>query len=174
MILELCHATVENYCRGEYNGMVPTDLQALYQMADGLHFIHSKNLAHRDISTSNVLIKLTANGGVVMKIADFGVCKSVSENGSLSMSGNGHKGTITFMAPELLKQIMQQTDESDCASNESPGQIRGHISNDIFSLGCVFYRFLTKNGHPFMEPVMDGYDKIKLNILTNKQFLERK
>jgi serine/threonine protein kinase len=173
VILELCHATVENYCRGEYNGMVPTDLQALYQMADGLHFIHSKNLAHRDISTGNVLIKLTGDGGVVMKIADFGVCKSVSENGSLSMSGNGHKGTITFMAPELLKQ-MHQTDERDCASNESQSRKRGHISNDIFSLGCVFYRFLTKNGHPFMEPVLNDYNRITSNILANNQFMERK
>ncbi|EFX80731.1 hypothetical protein DAPPUDRAFT_318375 [Daphnia pulex] len=35
--------------------------------------------------------------------------------------------------------------------NEGQSGVRGHISNDIFSLGCVFYRFLTEDRHPFME-----------------------
>jgi serine/threonine-protein kinase/endoribonuclease IRE1 len=164
---------VEQYCQGSYKGIVPPDYQALYQMADGLHFIHSKNLAHRDISTSNVLIKLTGDK-VVLKIADFGVCKIASKSGSLSMSGDGFKGTIPFIAPELLKQML---DDNHQESNENG--VRGHTSNDIFSLGCVLYRFLTKDGHPFIKGAvklcyLTINNRIKSNILDNKQSLERK
>jgi serine/threonine protein kinase len=61
---------VEDYCRGEYKGKVPSDRSALFQMADGLDHIHSKGFAHRDISSNNVLIKLTGDEAV-MKISDF-------------------------------------------------------------------------------------------------------
>jgi serine/threonine protein kinase len=174
--LEICDATVENYCRGEYKGKVPSDRSALFQMADGLDHIHSKGFAHRDISSNNVLIKLTGVEAV-MKISDFGVCKPASETKSFSMSGDGVKGTIPFLAPELLRQMLNVENHQD--TNEGRSGVRGHISNDIFSLGCVFYRFLTKDGHPFMHGVVESSfnsisSQIISNILENKQYLERK
>jgi serine/threonine protein kinase len=154
---------VEKYCQGTYTGKVPPDCHALFQMADGLQHLHSKDFAHRDISPNNVLIKLI-NDEAVMKISDFGVCKPASETGSFSMSDDGcnsHscKGTWFYIAPELLIPM----------NNEQ--KYRGHINNDIFSLGCVFFRFLTKGGHPFFDP-SENANGIILNILNNKQFLE--
>lgn len=147
--------TVNDYCIGKYNGRMPADPAALYQMADGLSYIHGRGLVHRDISTGNVLFALNGDE-VVMKIADFGFCKPASENGSFSMS-EGAKGTKRFLAPELLR-IMG-------SSHEKP---RGKITSDIFSLGCLFFVFLTKGIHPFSD---GSIHTISLNILSNNQFL---
>jgi serine/threonine protein kinase len=70
----------------------------------------------------------------VLKISDFGFCKPATERGSFSVSRNG-TGTVHFIAPELLT-----------TGDNNP---RGTIACDVFSLGCVFYRFLTMGKHPF-------------------------
>ncbi|KAI9561049.1 hypothetical protein GHT06_012005 [Daphnia sinensis] len=155
LILERGLGTVNDYCEDKYNGKVPAEPAALYQMADGLSYIHGRGLVHRDISTGNVLFVLCGDE-VVMKIADFGFCKPASENGSFSMS-EGAKGTRRFLAPELLRIMGNR--------NEKP---RGKITSDIFSLGCLFFVFLTKGIHPFSD---GSIHTISLNILGNNQFL---
>jgi serine/threonine protein kinase len=42
--------------------------QIMGQILEGLHFLHQRNIVHRDIKASNLLMK----DGVI-KIADFGV-----------------------------------------------------------------------------------------------------
>ncbi|EFX80730.1 hypothetical protein DAPPUDRAFT_318376 [Daphnia pulex] len=108
IILELCDATVEQYCQGIYKGIVPPDYQALYQMADGLHFIHSKNLAHRDVSTSNVLIKFTGDK-VVLKIADFGVFLEICDATVEDFRRGEYKGKV----PSDRSALFQMADELD-------------------------------------------------------------
>lgn len=158
--MELSLATVEDYCQKKYQGKMPTDPVALYQMADGLSYIHSKKLVHRDLSTGNVLIAVNGDE-VVMKIADFGFAKPASETGSFSMS-QGTKGTKRFVAPELLKQM----DKNEKGVNaETP---RVNNTCDIFSLGCLFFVFLTKGSHPFSD---GSVHTIPINVLANNQFL---
>lgn len=142
---------------------MPSDVKALYQMADGLDYIHSKKLVHRDISTGNVLIR--SNGDkdeAVLKISDFGFCKPASETGSFSMS-QGPTGTQRFVAPELLIAIEIKDDDQN--------KPRAKISSDIFSLGCLFFAFLTKGQHPFSNGASIHY--IPINILSNTYNLDR-
>ncbi len=60
-----------------------------------------RNTVHRDIKGANVLVD---NNGVC-KLTDFGTAKRIS---SLVESENKHlpsiKGTINWMAPEVIKQ----------------------------------------------------------------------
>jgi serine/threonine protein kinase len=115
---------------------MPSELDALHQMACGLQHIHTvAGLVHRDISAQNVLIQSREGFLTVLKISDFGFCKPATERGSFSISKSG-TGTTHFIAPELL------------IDNQLRGQ-RGTIACDVFSLGCVFYRFLTMGRHPF-------------------------
>ncbi len=151
MVLERCAATLNQYCQGQFNCQFDDKRKALFQMADGLHYIHSQNFVHRDIKTDNVLIwYYPANSTeVVLKISDFGFCKPANERGSFSL-GSGIKGTKTFTAPELLKV-------------EAGSKRRGNVKCDIFSLGCVFYTFLTMGGHPFLLKGGSDYN-IPVNI----------
>lgn len=131
----------------KYKGpALPSDQIVLYQIADGLDYIHSNNLIHRDIKPENILISMAGK----MKLSDFGLSKQISTRGTCSMSGI--KGTLLWMAPEFF---------------ENNG--KGNPKCDIFPCGCVFFVFLTReNGgiHPFgdtKDPL-----KIQLNIRDGK------
>ena len=106
----------------KYGAMHPSQAKTiLEQVASGLAYAHERNIIHRDLKTSNILID--DNG--VARIADFGFAKAVSAD-SISMSvGGGMVGTPAYMAPELWhgKKATEQS--------------------DIYSLGCITYEMLT-------------------------------
>lgn len=69
---------------------------SIYQIAEGMKYIHSKNIIHKDLKPSNILI---CEDGTI-KISDFGISKLVEEGLDTFTGGNG---TIPFMAPELIR-----------------------------------------------------------------------
>jgi serine/threonine protein kinase len=148
--MELCAGTLQDYIdsREENRTSNANVIDWLYQMARGLEYIHSKKLAHRDIKPLNILLsKKMDEYENVLKISDFGFCKPTSEQGSYSLV-SGLKGTITYMAPELFRIREKGSVDTE----------RATIASDVFSLGCVFFKFLFIV-HPFGEEVTD--------ILTN-------
>jgi serine/threonine protein kinase len=159
--LELCAASLdqiflETYHSQKYDGPeLPHHFTVFLQLAEGLEYIHSKNLIHRDIKPGNVLIYVdSTDGQITMKLADFGLSKSVNGRGSYTMN-SGVKGTYTYLAPELLQKLMQ--------NEEILG--RGTIKSDVFALGLVFVFLLLKGHHLY------GSNEIAIinNIVANKQ-----
>ena len=65
------------------------------QIIDGIKYIHSMNIVHRDIKLENILLDLNNN----IKICDFGVGKKIRPNQIL----HEQSGTPVYMAPEILK-----------------------------------------------------------------------
>ncbi len=128
LILEICIGTVQNYIDGDekLTGKMPSEIEALWQMADGLAYIHSKNIVHRDIKPDNVLI----SSSFVIKISDFGVSKPTQPTGSFS-TNSGAKGTRIYSAPEYLQL------EDKTLSPEEKKTIRADKSIDIFSLSSI-------------------------------------
>ncbi len=102
-------------------------------MAEGLQYIHSKKLIHRDVKPKNILISY--GNPAVIKWADFGMSRAVV-TGSKTFSWSKLQGTDRWLAPELITATQQQ-------------KIRGSQKCDIFALGCVFFFFLVPGVHPF-------------------------
>jgi serine/threonine protein kinase len=159
--LELCAASLDqifldaNHSR-KYNGPnLPHHFTVFLQLAEGLEYIHSENLIHRDIKPGNVLIYVDPNTRqITMKLADFGLSKSVNERGSYTMK-SGVKGTNKWLAPELLLILMENA--------EILG--RGTVKSDVFALGLVFVFLLLKGHHLY------GSNEIAIiqNIVADRQ-----
>ena len=76
----------------------------------GLLYIHSKNIVHRDIKLENILCFSNENNNIIIKIADFGLSKIITEPSFASMCGS-----IEYCAPEIL--LSQKYDKkADCWS----------------------------------------------------------
>jgi len=67
-------------------------------MMNGLHYLHSRGFAHRDMKPENILL----SAKFILKIADFGF--------SISLKGRDNTGvlrtklgTAGYMAPEVLE-----------------------------------------------------------------------
>jgi serine/threonine protein kinase len=144
-VFEFCAASLLEYCEGKYQGPMPDEIDALIQMENGLHYIHSRELIHNNLKPQNILIPF--DNPVQLKLADFGYSPL-------------HEPDSNWTAPELHQtlQIIRNGrlyEQKNAATRAS----------DTFALGCIFFFFLMKI-HPF------GTDNISYNICigTNGQF----
>jgi len=65
----------------------------MFQIADALHYCHSKKVIHRDIKPENLLLSLTGE----VKIADFGWSVHAPSSRRATMCG-----TLDYLPPEMI------------------------------------------------------------------------
>ncbi|KAJ9442258.1 MAP3K epsilon protein kinase 1 [Diplonema papillatum] len=101
---------------------LPETVVAIYlnQVVAGVGYLHAKNIMHRDLKGDNLLVD--ASG--VVKLSDFGTCKTECIGQSVTMVG-----TPLWMSPEAIRTEVYTT------------------KSDIWSLGVVACELLN-NGKP--------------------------
>src|SRR5215469_6328982 len=104
-------------------------LEIATQVATGLGAIHERNLVHRDIKPTNIMVRLKKGGAVTAKIIDLGLAKAVDESAlEAGISSPGaFAGTPEFASPEQFAGVAVD------------------IRSDLYSLGVVLWEMLT--GH---------------------------
>jgi serine/threonine-protein kinase len=76
-------------------------LRVLRQVAEALDYAHRKGIIHRDVKPANIIISEIKPGAEpVAKIADFGVAKLLSQEGT---QHGGIIGTPNYMSPEQIQ-----------------------------------------------------------------------
>lgn len=90
------------------------------QVLEGLKYLHSNGILHRDLKADNLLLEIDGT----CKISDFGISKKsqdiYSNNADMSM-----QGTIFWMAPEVIHNMVEDK------------KLGYSAKVDIWSLGCV-------------------------------------
>ncbi|KAK1236135.1 Suppressor of Sensor Kinase (SLN1) [Marasmius sp. AFHP31] len=145
----------EEYCQGgslaallEHGRIEDETIVQVYtmQMLEGLAYLHSKGIAHRDVKPDNILLDHLG----VIKFVDFGAAKMLAKN-QKSMAARSRRapdsgfnpgpaladgaplgmnsltGTPMYMSPEIIK-------------NDRKGRLG---SMDVWSMGCVVLEFAT-------------------------------
>ena len=89
----------------------------------GVMEAHERGVIHRDLKPANVMLAPT-NEGLVPKVTDFGLVKSLSDQRGKTETGMA-MGTPEYMAPEQIR------DASDVDQRV-----------DMFALGCILYELV--------------------------------
>ncbi|XP_046457558.1 tyrosine-protein kinase HTK16-like isoform X2 [Daphnia pulex] len=141
-VFELSAGTIDDFCSRDYKGKMPSDDEALKQMAAGLLYIHGKRYAHSNISPYSVLI--SSSEPVRLMIAKFVSCEPTTNTGTFSIEYFMGGSAEVWMAPELYDYY----DYYDGYTDQQPVNSFS-IACDTWSLGCLFFYFLTRGVHPY-------------------------
>ncbi|XP_006004468.1 RAF proto-oncogene serine/threonine-protein kinase isoform X5 [Latimeria chalumnae] len=93
------------------------------QAAQGMDYLHAKNIIHRDMKSNNIFL----HEGLTVKIGDFGLA-TVKSRWSGSQQVEQPSGSILWMAPEVIR--MQDNNPYS-------------FQSDVYSYGIVLYELMT-------------------------------
>uniref|UniRef100_A0A8C9SNE1 RAF proto-oncogene serine/threonine-protein kinase n=1 Tax=Scleropages formosus TaxID=113540 RepID=A0A8C9SNE1_SCLFO len=93
------------------------------QTAQGMDYLHAKNIIHRDMKSNNIFL----HEGLTVKIGDFGLA-TVKARWSGSQQVEQPSGSILWMAPEVIR--MQDSNPYS-------------FQSDVYSYGIVLYELMT-------------------------------
>lgn len=158
VIMELACCSLRDLLNDDVvDGFLPFTLESfdvmhkivfMREIASGLAYIHDSNMIHFDIKPENILI---SNSGHA-KICDLGIAKLYTgPNKTLNMTLSTMGGTPPYMAPELLRGVMDQVG----------------TSVDVYAFGMVLWQVFhpQESPHPthwsvaklFHEVMISGY-----------------
>jgi serine/threonine protein kinase len=125
----------------EIRGWIANACQAL------LYAHEEVKVVHRDLKPANLM--LTSRGQV--KIADFGIARSVSDSMSQVTMRKGTSGTLVYMSPQQMNGDMAR------------------VSDDIYALGATIYELLTSK-----PPFYSGDIPFQVRESTPRPMAERR
>src|SRR5437660_8366824 len=122
------------------------------ELCDALDYAHNHaRIVHRDLKPSNLMVNQRGD----LKVADFGLARSLSDSMSMLTTESGKSGTLLYMSPQQLD-----------------GE-RGDQLDDVYSLGASIYELLTSRP-PFYSGNVDRQirEKVPPSMTQRRKELE--
>ncbi|KAA0158624.1 hypothetical protein FNF28_06151 [Cafeteria roenbergensis] len=126
-------------------GALPERVVRVYsrQLLQGLAYLHSHRVVHRDIKAANLLV----DGQGFIKVADFGASSRLASIAGPDIAATDIRGTPLFMAPEVIQQV-------------------GHGRKaDVWSAGCTVLEMATAKA-PWAQLGFDNEVAAMFHIAT--------
>ena len=117
----------------------------MWQILNGISYIHHNWVVHRDLKPSNILIMGRGPEIGTVKIADFGIAR-LFQQPLRALHHDGVVVTVWYRAPELLLGAKHYTK-----------------SIDMLAIGCIFGELLTS------KPLFQGTEEKKPKALQTDQ-----
>src|SRR5947199_710110 len=103
------------------------------QLCEALDYAHNRaRVIHRDLKPGNLMVNQRGD----LKVADFGIARSLADSASRLTTEQGRSGTLVYMSPQQLN-----------------GERSTHL-DDIYSLGATIYELITSKP-PFYSGNID-------------------
>jgi hypothetical protein len=122
------------------------------ELCDALDYAHNHaRIVHRDLKPSNLMVNQRGD----LKVADFGIARSLSDSMSMLTMDRGKSGTLLYMSPQQLD-----------------GE-RGNHLDDVYSLGASIYELLTSKP-PFYSGNVDRQirEKVPASLTQRRKEFE--
>ncbi|KAL5013144.1 hypothetical protein ScPMuIL_007414 [Solemya velum] len=147
LVLELCRGgNLSQYIqRNDPCVKIKSFFKFTKQICDGLEYIHSKDILHRDLKPQNIFLTERKT----IKIGDLGVARLLEDPKCRSILTVGI-GTPYYMSPELMngQEYNKQT--------------------DVWSMGCTLYEMATRE-HAFeASTIADLKAKVSSGMIPTK------
>jgi len=124
---------------------IPERLELFSRICTAVSAAHGIGVLHKDIKPENILIAERADGGLNVKLGDFGNSELLeseqlerlqltADGPAVTREADRSSGTFMYMAPELL-----QTGTAT-------------VRSDIFALGVLLFQMLTGDFHRSLTP----------------------
>eukprot|EP00051_Salpingoeca_urceolata_P033076 m.18795 g.18795 ORF g.18795 m.18795 type:complete len:1677 (-) comp5786_c0_seq2:165-5195(-) len=130
LVMEYCEYGALNHYMTKHPEHIDDDLRykMCFDVADGLAYLHSRSIVHRDIAARNVLV----NSERSCKISDFGLSRDTSELESAYYQA-GIKGQlpVRWCAPEALEERKFSS------------------ASDVWGYGILVYEIWTDGATPY-------------------------
>lgn len=148
--MELCSKTLKEHCL-QRTKITKIDIKYFLDSLEGLYYLHSNNIIHRDIKSSNILIK-----NKTAKISDFNISKEIKNNSNkIIIVKSSGAGTELYSSPEII-------------NNENYD-----YRTDIYSMGIVYFEIITKYKDNFDRIINIQKVKEGLHNLDNIKNIDR-
>ncbi|EGC33180.1 hypothetical protein DICPUDRAFT_98641 [Dictyostelium purpureum] len=113
----------------------------LYQLISAVYYLHSRDLVHRDIKPTSILL-LNDNQ---LKLCSFGLAASTFSNSSSISFPNYPPSSYGYLSPEFICSVLMLEKEKLSFSSPSSSSDIDWKAFDMWSIGCIFLEMLFKN-----------------------------